>query len=43
MEGVQSESTPSSSSEEEFVIPNDNPSHEPSQHVSKERPERKWP
>jgi hypothetical protein len=33
MEGVQSESTPSSSSEEEFVVSNDNPSCEPSQDV----------
>jgi hypothetical protein len=31
MEGKQSESTPSSSSEEEFVVSNDNPSCEPSQ------------
>jgi hypothetical protein len=31
MEGVQSESTPKSSSEEEFIISNDNPSSEPSQ------------
>ncbi len=30
-EGVQSEFTPSSSSEEEFVVSNDDPSHEPSQ------------
>jgi hypothetical protein len=30
MEGVQSESTPSSSSKEEFVVSNDNPSNEPS-------------
>ncbi len=30
MEGVQNESTPSSSSEEEFVVSNDNPSCEPS-------------
>jgi hypothetical protein len=40
MEGVQSESTPSSSSEEEFVVWNDNPSNEPSQHVPRERPQR---
>jgi hypothetical protein len=33
MEGVQRESTPSSSSEEEFVVSNDNPSD-----VSRERP-----
>ncbi len=38
MEGVQSESIPSSSSEEEFVVSNDNPSNEPSQHVPRERP-----
>jgi hypothetical protein len=46
MEGVQSESTPSSSLEEEFVISNDNPSNEPSQHVPRERPQRQqreWP
>jgi hypothetical protein len=30
MEGVQSESTPSSSLEEEFVVSNDNPFSEPS-------------
>jgi len=29
-EGVQSESTPSSSSEEKFVVSNDKPSNEPS-------------
>jgi hypothetical protein len=40
MEGVQSESTPSSSSEKEFVILNDNASSEPSQDVPKERPQR---
>jgi len=40
MEGVQSESTSSSSSEEEFVISNDNPSCEPSQDVPRERPQR---
>jgi hypothetical protein len=46
MEGVQSESTPSSSSEEEFVISNDNPSNEPSNDVLRERPQRQrkeWP
>jgi hypothetical protein len=46
MEGVQSESTPSSSSDEEFVVSNDNPSCEPSQDVAKERPQRQrreWP
>ncbi len=40
-EGVQSESTPSSSSEEEFIISNDNPSN-----VPRERPQiqrREWP
>jgi hypothetical protein len=45
MEGVQSECTPSSSSEEEFVS-NDNLSNEPSQDLSKERPQRQrreWP
>ncbi len=40
IEGVQSESTPSFSSKEEFVGSNDNPSNEPSQHVSRERPQR---
>jgi len=40
MEGVQSESTPSSSSEEEFVVSNDNPSCEPSQDVLRERLQR---
>jgi hypothetical protein len=40
MEGVQSESTPSSSSEEEFVVSNDNPSCEPSQDEPRERPQR---
>jgi hypothetical protein len=43
MEGVQSESTPSSSSKEEFVVSND---IEPSQDVPKERPQRQrseWP
>jgi hypothetical protein len=42
----QSESTPSSSSEEEFVISNDNPFSEPSQDVPRERPQRQrreWP
>jgi hypothetical protein len=46
MEGVQTESTPSSSSEEEFVVSNDNPFSEPSQDVPKERPQRQrreWP
>jgi len=46
MEGVQSESTPSFSSEEEFVVSNDNPSNKPSQHVPRERPQRQrreWP
>ncbi len=46
MEGVQSESTPSSSSEEEFVVSNDNMSNEPSQDVPRERPQRQqreWP
>jgi hypothetical protein len=38
MEGVQRESTPSSSLEEEFVVSNDNPSCEPSQDVARERP-----
>jgi len=44
--GVQSESTLSSSSEEEFVVSNDNPSNEPSQDVPKETPQRQrkeWP
>jgi len=36
MEGVQSESTPSPSSEKEFVVSNDNPSSEPSQDVPRE-------
>jgi hypothetical protein len=40
MEGVQSESTPSFSLEEEFVVSNDNPSNEPSQDVPRERPQR---
>ncbi len=40
MEGVQSESTPSSSSKEKFVILNDNPFNKPSQHVPRERPQR---
>jgi hypothetical protein len=46
MEGVQSESRPSFSSKEEFVISNDNPSSEPSQDVLRERPQRQrreWP
>ncbi len=46
MEGVQSESTPSFSSNEEFVVSNDNPSNEPSQDVPRERPQkqqREWP
>jgi len=46
MQGVQSESMPSSSSKEKFVILNDNPSNEPSQHVLKEKPQRQrreWP
>jgi hypothetical protein len=40
MQGVQSESTPSSSLEEEFVVSNDDPSNEPSQHVRRGRPQR---
>jgi hypothetical protein len=46
MEGVQSESTPSYSLEEEFVVSNDNSSNEPSQDVPRERPQRQrreWP
>ncbi len=46
MEGVQNESTPSSSSEEEFVVSNDDQSNEPSQHVRRGRPQRQqreWP
>jgi len=46
MEGVQSESTPSCSLEEELVVSNDNPSSEPSQDVPRERPQkqpREWP
>jgi hypothetical protein len=46
IEGVQSECTPTFSSKEEFVVLNDNPSNEPSQHVSRERPQRQqkeWP
>jgi hypothetical protein len=46
MEGVQNESTPSCSSEEEFVVSNDNPSSEPSRDVPRERPQRQsreWP
>jgi hypothetical protein len=45
-EGVQSDCTPSSSLEEEFVVSNENLSDEPSQHVSKERLQRQqkeWP
>jgi hypothetical protein len=38
MEDVQSESTPSSSSEKEFIISNDNSFNEPSQDVPGERP-----
>jgi len=40
MKGVQSESTPSSSSKEEFVVSNDNAFSEPSQDVPRERPQR---
>jgi hypothetical protein len=40
MEGVQNESTPSSSLEEKFVVSNENPSDEPSQHVPRERHQR---
>jgi hypothetical protein len=46
IEGLQNESTPSSSSEEKFVVSNDNSSNEPSQHVSRERFQkqgREWP
>jgi hypothetical protein len=46
MEGVQSESTPSSSLAEKFVVSNDDPSNEPSQHVQRGRPQRQqreWP
>jgi hypothetical protein len=46
IEGVQSESTLSASSEEEFVVSNDDPSNEPSQYVMNERPQRQqreWP
>jgi hypothetical protein len=46
MESVQSESTPSFSSEKEFVVSNDNPFSEPSQDVPRERPQRQrreWP
>jgi len=39
---LQSESTPSFSSEEKFVVSNDNPSNEPSQDVPRERPQRQW-
>ncbi len=40
LEGVQNESTPSSSLEEEFVVSNDNSFREPSQDVPRERPQR---
>jgi len=40
MEGVQSVSTPTSSSKEEFVVSNDNPFSEPSQDVPRKRPQR---
>jgi hypothetical protein len=40
LEGVQNESTPSSSSEEKFVVLNENACDEPSQHVPRERPQR---
>jgi len=40
MEGVQSESKQSSSSKEEFVVSNYNPSSGPSQDVSREKPQR---
>jgi hypothetical protein len=40
MEGVQSESTPNSSLEEKFVVLNDDPSNEPSQHVPRKKPKR---
>jgi hypothetical protein len=46
VEGVQSESTLSSSSEEEFVVSNNNPTCEPSQYVPRERlqrQQREWP
>jgi len=46
MEGVQSESTASSSSEEEFIVSNDNPTNELSQDVPRKRPQRQqreWP
>ncbi len=46
MEGVQSESTPCSSSKEEFVVLNDDPSNKPSQHMWRGRPQRQqreWP
>jgi hypothetical protein len=40
IKGVQSESTPNSSSKEKFVISNDDPSNELSEQVSRERPQR---
>jgi hypothetical protein len=40
-EGVQSESTPSSSSEEELVVSNDNPSNVPRERPQRQR--REWP
>jgi hypothetical protein len=40
MEGVQSESTPSSSSEEELVVSNDNPSNVPRERPQRQR--REW-
>ncbi len=46
IKGVQNESMPSFSSKEKFVVSNDNPSHEPSQHVPRERlqmHQREWP
>jgi hypothetical protein len=46
IEDVQNESMLSSSSKEKIVVSNDNPSNEPSQHVSRERPQRQqmeWP
>jgi hypothetical protein len=46
LEGVQNESKPSSSSQEEFVVLNENSCNEPSQHVPRERPQkqrREWP
>jgi hypothetical protein len=41
MEGVQSESTPSSSLEEKFVISNDNPSYVPRERLQTQQME--WP